>query len=162
MLAVQILEIKNFMHTLFKTDAFAHFLLTEATIVNGVTYNIDGHITRYDSDSTDDHPYEYMPFGTLKPKVYELIKGARTPQYLKFVFTLTPENTTNTLQSISSSTDTSELSGLYINITFKSGKLMATTGVSYKVFKKDTSLEQEWDRLVRLFFQKNNVYFESM
>lgn len=163
MIALQILEVKPFMNKLLTSDMFHHFLLAEATIVNGVSYTVDGHITREDAnDLREEFPYALASFDRVQKQILEMIKGSHTPTYMKFVFCLSPDNVINTLNSIQSSLDPSSISGMYINLVYQGEHILCTTGVSYSIFAKDHALEQEWDRLVKLFFTKQNVYYETL
>lgn len=163
MIALQFLEVKSFMNKLLTSDMFHHFLLSEATIVNGVSYTIDGHVIRQDpNDLIEDYPYTIAPFHRIQKQLFEMIKGNHTPTYMKFVFCLSPENVTNTLSSMKSTLEPSNIQGMYINLVFQGERILCTTGVSYNIFAKDHALEQEWDRLVKLFFTKHDIYFETL
>lgn len=163
MIALQFTEIKPFMNKLLASDMFHHFLLSEATIVNGVTYSIDGHISRKDeTELCEDYPHALASYEKMQSHIYDMIKGTHTPSYMKFVFCLSPENVAKTLASVGSSLHPEDLSGMYINLTYQNDQILATTGVSYSIFTKDKTLEQEWDRLVRVFFTKNELNFELL
>lgn len=81
-----------------------------------------------------------------------MMKGRNVPLYFQFVFQLSPENMQRTLAQCDSSFTPSDISAMFINLTFKDGKLTATTGISYRIFSLDKSLEQAWDKLVEKFF----------
>ncbi|MCR4955495.1 MAG: DUF5721 family protein [Lachnospiraceae bacterium] len=146
MIALQFEEIKPFMNKLLADTMFHNFILSGATIVNGVSYTVEGHTV----------------FSKVQPVLFSMVKGSETPSYMKMVFSLSPENIKSTLASIHSELLPEEIGGMFINITFQDGKLFATTGVSYAIFTKDHALEGEWDRLVKLFFTKNNLFFETL
>ncbi|SFQ31683.1 hypothetical protein SAMN02910358_01536 [Lachnospiraceae bacterium XBB1006] len=163
MIALQFTEVKAFMNKLLLEPMFHHFLLAEATIINGVSYTIDGHIANeIRKSSPEEFPNALATYATVQPILLEMVKGSRTPSYMKFVFCLSPENVKKTLASIQSGCDPDAISGMYINATFQGEYILVTTGVSYSVFVKDHALEQEWDRFVKLFFTKNQLYFETM
>lgn len=163
MIALQFTEIKPFMNKLLASDMFHHFLLSEATIVNGVTYSVDGHITRREeTDLRDEYPHALASYEKIQSHVYDMVKGTHTPSYMKFVFCLSPENVAKTLETTGSSLNPEALTGMYINLTYQNDQILATTGVSYAVFTKDKALEQEWDRMVKVFFTKHNLNFEFL
>lgn len=163
MIALQLLEIKTFMSKLLTNDTFHNFLLSEATIVNGITYTIDGHVSKQShEDILADYPYSLTTFQKVQKHIYEMVRGTHTPSYMKFVFCLSPDNVANTLSSISSSLSPSDISGMYINVTYQNNQLFVTSGISYSIFAKDYNLEQEWDRLIKLFFTKNEISFNSL
>lgn len=163
MIALQITETKEFMNQLLKEELFHHFLLVEAAIMNGVTYTLDGKVSdTFRKEFPADFPYNFVLYKTVQPKLFEAVRGSHTPGYMKFIFCLTPENIQKTILSIHSSCAPEDVVGMYINIVFQGEHPLVTTGVSYRVFVKDYTLEQEWDRLVKLFFTKNELGFEIM
>lgn len=163
MIALQILEKKQFMSKLLKEEMFHHFLLVEATVINGVTYSLDGKIAEVSKkDFPEEFPFSFILYEKAQPKIFEMVKGSYTPSYMKLIFSLTPENIQKTIASANCTCDPDTISGMYINVVFQGDQLLVTTGVSYGVFVKDRTLEQEWDRFVKLFFTKNNLGFELM
>ena len=95
MIALQLVDVKDFMNKLLCSDLFDHFLLPEATINTYVNHVIDGHLNM-DFFSPEDPQYEELsqsnicPFSRLRPICLQLIKGNRTPLSFKFVFQLSP------------------------------------------------------------------------
>ena len=159
MLLLNIPDIKSAMNALLTTNSFDNFLVSEITIVNSVTYNIDGHIAETDDGEVTT---PLMPYEKLRPIVLSMIKGNKTPSYMKFVMTLSPENIANTAKSIGSATNSQDITGMYLNIIFQNGTLNVTTGISYRTFMKDVALEKEWDRLLPIFLNKTGIAYEIM
>lgn len=162
MTAFTISDIKQFMNRLLGSPLFDNFLLSEAMIQTGVTYQIDGSLQKsfYSEDQLAelgiaDDPF--VPFSLVRGNCFDLIKGKNVPLAFRFVFLLSPENMANTIQHSHSSFQVSDVSGMFINLNYKNGKLTCTTGISYKTFSLDKSLEQEWDGLVEKFFKKNQI-----
>ncbi len=163
MIALQLLEIKPFMNKLLIGDVFHNFLLSEATIVNGITFSIDGHVMKQtDASLSEDFPYALTTFQKVQHTIYECVKGTKTPSYMKFIFCLSPDNVEKTLRSINSPLTNFDISGMYINVTYQNQQLLVTSGISYSIFTKNHALEQEWDRLVQLFFNKNEIFYELL
>lgn len=169
MTAFEICEIKQFMNKLLASPLFDNFLLAEATIQTGVTYQIDGQLQAsfYPEDQLAElglnkDAYKYVPFSLVRGNCFDLMKGKNIPLSFRFVFMLSPENMENTLSKTGSSYHASDVSGMFINLNFRSGKLTCTTGISYKIFSIDKTLEQEWDHLVELFFKKNEITIQEI
>ena len=59
MIALSLVDIKDFMNKLLCTDLFDHFLLSEATINTFASYTIDGHLNP-DFYSPEDEAYEIL------------------------------------------------------------------------------------------------------
>ena len=167
MTALNLPEIKEFMNKLLCSETFDHFLLKEAVIKTAVTFTIDGTIdhTFYSSDETETlglTGFSCLPFGMLRSQCFDLIKGKRTPSYFKFVLELSPTNLTRTLEQIHSSFTAADISGVFLNLKFQNDALLLTTGVSYRIFSPDKSLEHEWDRLVERFLKNNGIVYEKL
>lgn len=162
MLCLTIPQIKKTMGTLFTSTAFDNFLVSEITIVNGATLNIDGHITKNSDETEESFQLPYMEYGKVRPAALEFIKGTHTPSYIKLVLTLSPDNIKNTLESISCPLTVSEVNGMFINLTYQSGKITVTSGISYAIFTKNIELEHEWDRLIQKFLVKIGIEYESL
>ena len=126
---------KHFMNRLLKSDLFDHFLLAEATVHGAVSYQIDGHINRdfYDVDELaelTEAGSAYLPFSHLRPILFELIRGKHTPLYFKFVFLLSPSNAEKTIRSSDTGFSPDDISGIFLNLTFRDGQMILTNGVS--------------------------------
>jgi hypothetical protein len=155
------------MNELLRTDTFDHFLLQEAVIVSAATYVIDGHITKdfYSEQELEElglSSYSVLPFSLLRGSCFDLIKGKKAPASFRFVFELSPENLRRTLDSVRSSYTVSDLSGVFINLKFQNQMLTLTTGISYRIFSTDKSLDAEWDTLVKKFLARHQIAFEEL
>lgn len=156
---------KQFMNQLLKSGLFDHFLLAEATIRGAITYQADGHINRdfFDEEElaaiTSDGS-EYLPFSHFRPVCYGLIRGKHTPSYMKFVFLLSPANAQKTLLATDTGISAEDVSGIFLNLTFRDGRLTLTTGVSYRTFTMDHSFDHAWDTLAARFLDRHGIDFD--
>lgn len=167
MIALNLLEIKDFMNKLLCTETFDNFLLREATICGSCTWEIDGTINPdfYSGEELSEQGLfglSYLPFGQVRTHCFQLIKGKRTPSYFKFVFSLSPANLARTLEQTHSHFSPEDITGMFLNLKFSHGKLVLTTGISYRIFSVDKSLEQEWDSLVKRFLKNHEITFEEL
>lgn len=167
MIALQLIDVKDFMNKLLCTDLFDHFLLPEASISTFVSYSIDGHLNS-DFFSPEYEQYDLLkqtavtPFSLLRPMCFQLFKGTRTPLGFKFVFQLSPENQRRTVEKSGCPFRTEDITGMFLNLKFQDRRLTCTTGISYRVFSMDKSLEREWDRLITVFFKNHKIPFEVL
>lgn len=162
MTAFEISDIKQFMSQLLGSSLFDNFLLSEAVIQTNITYQIDGSLQKsfYNEEQLEElgiASYAYVPFSMVRNHCFDLIKGKNVPLSFRFVFLLSPENMANTIVKSQSSYKPEDISGMFINLNYRSGKLTCTTGISYKIFSIDKSLEQEWDELVEKFLKKHQL-----
>ncbi len=167
MTSLSILNVKEFMNILLRSDVFDSFLLSEGSITTYMAFHLDGRC-RSDFFSPEDEPYaqvsqeKYIPFSLARPVCFDLIKGKRTPSSFHFVFQLSSENQAKTLASIGSNFLPEDISGMYLNLKYQNQQLTCTTGVSCRVFSLDKSLEQAWDELVKRFLKAHCVPFEEL
>lgn len=153
------------MNHLLKSELFDHFLLAEATIHGAISYSVDGHINRefFDAEElaalTADGS-EYLPFSYFRPICYELIRGKHTPLYMKFVFLLSRTNAEKTIVSADAGLTSEDLNGIFLNLTFRDGHLVLTTGVSYRTFTLDRSFDNAWDTLAARFLSSHGIDFD--
>lgn len=167
MIALSLVDVKDFMNKLLCTELFDHFLLSEASISTFVNYSIDGRMNP-DFYSQNDDEYDMFsqtavaPFSLLRPICFQLIKGTRTPLGFKFVFQLSPENQRRTLERSGCGYKQEDVTGMFLNLKYQDQKLTCITGISYRIFSMDKSLEQEWDRLITVFFRNNKIPFEIL
>lgn len=167
MIALKLPEIKDFMNKLLGTETFDHFLIREAAISGSCTWELDGslHTDFYSKEELAAQGLtglSCLPFGHVRTQCFDLIKGKRTPSYFKFVFLLSPANLARTLEQSRSSFLPEDITGMFINLKYQHGSLLLTTGLSYRIFSADKSLEQEWDSLVKRFLKKHEITFEEL
>ena len=167
MIALQLTDIKGFMNCLLRSEVFDNFLLQEAVITSAATYMIDGRINRdfFSSEELEESgltEHKALPFSMLRGNCFDLIKGKKTPSAFRFVFLLSPANLRNTLASCGSSYRENDISGIFMNLKYQNGTLILTTGISYRIFSTDKSLESQWDQLVKRFLKQNGISFEEL
>lgn len=167
MIALKITEIGTFINKLLKDGMCDHFLLQEAVVTQAASYHIDGsfHPDYYEPEELEALQLEglsYLPFSLLRPNCLKLMQGKKKPLFFKFVFLLSPENQANTISRSGAAFSTEDISGMYLHFTYKNDALICTTGISYRLFSLDKSLEQEWDRLVSVFLRQNGIIAEPV
>lgn len=167
MIALELTNIKSFMNKLLTTTTFDNFLLQEAIIQSSAAFVIDGHLQKgfYSQEELEELHLtrdNVLPFSMLRANCFDLIKGKKAPSSFKFVFMLSSDNLEKTLNSLGSSYTIHDLSGVFMNIKYPNQLLTLTTGISYRIFSTDKSLEQEWDKLVMKFLKQHEISFEEL
>ncbi len=167
MTALSILNVKEFMNILLRTNTFDGFLLSEGSITTYMTFLLDGH-PNLEFFSPEDAPYEqlrqeaYIPFSLVRPVCFDLLKGKHTPTSFHFVFQLSRDNLTRTLASIDNALSPEDISGMYLNLIYQNQQLTCTTGISRHLFSMDKSVEHSWDDLVKRFLKTHKIPFEPL
>jgi len=167
MVALQIDEIGTLLNQMLKGDLFDNFLLREASVSQAFTTEIDGMISPgfYSEEELaelDLTGLSYLPFSRVRPLCLDLIKGPRKPASFRFVFLLSPENQAATIAQADTGIRTEDITGLFLNLNYKKDALICTTGISYRTFLTDRSLEAEWDRLAALFLKQHKIPFTEI
>ncbi len=164
MKALKVLEVKAFMSQLFLGEAFDSFLLYELEIQTANQFKINGRLSHkwYDSDELESiGDREYSFWKELRNLTFQIIKGNKSPQSMKIVFSLPKENVKKVLERSGSSFLPEQVEGLFLNIKYENGGLHLITGSSVKIFSMDKTLEQEWDTEVIAFLKKCNIPCEE-
>ncbi len=162
MTALQITDIGPLLNQMLKGDMFDHFLLKEASVSAAFTTAIDGMISESFFSEDDLEKFalaglSYIPFSFVRPICLNLIRGNRKPTAFQFQFLLSPQNQKKTVEQSGSSFQNEDITGLFLNLNYKNDTLVCTTGISYKIFSPDKSLENEWDRQAAVFFKKHGI-----
>lgn len=167
MIALRILDQKEFTRHLFIGNIFHPFLLCEATITTFNTFHIDGSLKKsfYTEEEQEAMHLDSRDFSTweeCKPFSFSIIKGKHTPLHFKIIFQLSKRDMERFLISSGVSMSPEDLFGLYLNITFDGTNLICTTGSSIKTFTLDKTLDNSWDFWVTTFFKQNGIASEKV
>lgn len=167
MLALTVIDIKDFMNQLLIGDTFDRFSLIEASIVTFNTFTINGKLQKefFDTDTLGiftENNQEYSLWRDVKSYCFSIIRGKRTPVSFKIVFRLPQEKKDNILKQAIPDFSPDMISGLYLNLQYKNKMLLCTTGTSFQSFIPDKRPEQFWDNVVSNFLHKHKISFEQM
>ena len=155
---IEIDNIRHFTARLFTGNTFDSFLTVEASFSVASTFTIDGHVNAgfVGEEEMQDPAYRegIIPWEKLRPICFEIIKGKKVPQQFKIVFKVPEVLEKQFLQDTALTAFQDQISGLFLNLSFKNGQLSCTTGSSLKTFSLDRSLEIQWDEYVARFLNK--------
>ncbi|HHZ00013.1 MAG TPA: hypothetical protein GYA03_02840 [Tissierellia bacterium] len=153
MITLNIIDVKKTMGMLLKGDLFDDFEVRTVEVQTFTKFNIDGILNKsfFDTDEREMYTRNYVLWEEIKPYVFNIIKGEKTPTYFKIVLSANGD----TLNKFSK-----DVSALFINLIYSQEKLTCTTGVALKNFVLDKSDEYEWDEYIRSFFKKAQIFVE--
>ncbi len=160
MLALQIEDIKQFMIQLFSEKTFDGFLLYEAKIHMSVSYVIDGSLNLDFFDQDEKELLEnrsYARWDEQKQMIFSMIRGKKTPADMQIILMQSPKNVESMIVSHNIAYRPEDVRGLFLNIRYKDGKLICTTGVSLKTFTMDKSLEHLWEEMIMKYFKQKKI-----
>ena len=165
MIAVKCPEVKEFMNHLLRFDTFDDFELVEATVMKDYTVTLDGKLNReyYTEEERQERGLseaQYIPYGDLRPVLFEHIKGKRTPLLMKLTLSMPKEKALGLLRGENFSQE-SQISQYLLQIRYDGNGLYVTTGVNYTTFSMEKNLEHEWDHYVPEFLKSQGIYSEG-
>ncbi len=164
MLALQVLDVKQFMVKLFYQPVFDQFYVKELTVRTFFDFSMNGkrNIEYYSLEEQDikkQQPKIYWE--EVKPFIFQLIKGNRTPLALNLVLQFGEEQTKQILKLCGSEINLEDSIALYINIRFESGKLILTSGVARAVFTLDKTLDRVFEQELMTFLKNADIAIQQ-
>lgn len=163
MIALQIADIKLFMHKLLLSDSFDRFYLLEGVITTFNTFRMDGTLQKsyYTQEEQELLAGRSLSYWTeVRPFCLSLIKGKRTPLSFHFTFQLSAPNTEKLLPQTGVLIPPEQVRGLLINVRYDGHSLSCTTGTSLAVFTMDKKLDHAWDDMVQKYFRQEGIPFQ--
>ena len=164
MIALNVLDIKPFMKHFLVGSTFDSFDLSEGSVTTFCTFSIDGTYMKEFDDSdgeNEDTDRAFIPWSRVREHVFTLIRGKRTPLAFKFVFMLPKKAVPRFLEKSGIAMDASEVTGLFLNVSFRSRKLMLTTGTSLRTFTMDRTVDNAWDSYILGFLKSREIAAEK-
>ena len=138
MIALSIIDVKDFMNKLLIGEVFDRFFLVEASVTTFNTFTIDGRLQQdfFDTDTVAMHKsnsIEYSLWRDVKPYCFSVIRGRRTPLNFRIVLQLSHKQTQQILNP--SFPDGSVPDCRFcLNLQYRNDSLLCTTGVSVYFF----------------------------
>lgn len=167
MLAIHILDIKDFMNKLLIGNSFDFFETSEVSITTFNTFSIEGryHNDFFDTEQRDqlkEKRCSYSPWSDLKPYCYSIIRGKRTPLQFKIIFQFPYEYCISLFEQNHCPISPELLGGLFLNLQYKNKELHCTTGISFRNFIADSTVQHLWDTYVLNFLKRSGIIFELL
>ena len=166
MIALSIIDVKDFMNKLLIGEVFDRFFLVEASVTTFNTFTIDGRLQQdfFDTDTVAMHKSnltEYSLWRDVKPYCFSVIRGRRTPLNFRIVLQLSHKQTQQILNP--SFPDGSVPDCRFcLNLQYRNDSLLCTTGVSYTSFCLDKRPEHLWDEIIRKFLSGQHIAFQVL
>lgn len=152
---------------MLRGEDFDDFLLAEASVTAGISYVIDGHLTKefYTGEELEAMGLtgeRCMRYGKVRPLCFDMIKGKRTPRSFRFVFLASKEQVRELLRQELPGVLPEEIGNLSLNIRFSRQELTVTCPVTLNTFAMDKTLEQIWESRICTFFKKRGIALEQI
>lgn len=162
MISLKILEMNRFMGKFLKGENFDGFLLKEGFLRTGMEYRFQGRLfpEYFDAEEQERHTEEYTYWGEVKPFVFELVKGKRTPLAFSFTLLLSKNDTTQLLARRQVNVG-EDAPSLFLQIRFDHGVGHMVTGTARNTFTLDKSLDEAWDAEVRQLMKAMELAVEE-
>lgn len=160
MIALEVTDIGDFMKKFLIQNVFDQFYLLEGEVATFGTFRMEGELNDvwYTSDETEMlQNRRWSLWSEVKPVAFLLMKGKKLPVSFRFVLQLSDANTDWLLNKYHLAGLKDQLGGLYLNIRYQEKKLVCITGLSYKTFVMDKTLDHLWDDTARQFMKQNGI-----
>jgi len=162
MLALQVIDVKEFMNLLLTTDTFDGYLLEEALLVREYTFSLDGRLSEgyYSEEEREAQGLtgcRFLPYAKFRPLLLEQIKGKRAPRRMKLVLAVPP----HLLPEVSFG-NTEAVDEFLLQILYDENGLFLRSGISYRTFSTDRSAEKQWEEEVLAFFKDHGICTEQL
>ena len=141
-------SIKYVMNQLLKGAAFDIFQVRGAVISVFTKIEISGILDKnfYSEAERGNLNRNYVYWDEIKPFVLSLIKGGRTPNTLKIIFSASDDE----VKALHNNA-----SAMFLNFLYEEGKLRFTTAVGMNGFSMDKSADIVWDTYIKEFIDMN-------
>lgn len=164
MLALQVLDVKQFMVKLFYQPIFDQFYVKELTVRTFFDFSINGrrnmeYYSLEEQEIKKQQPKVYWK--EVKSFIFQIIKGNRTPLALNLVLQFGEEQTKQILKLCGSEINLEDSIALYINIRFESGKLILTSGVARAMFTLDKTLDRVFEQELMTFLKNADIAIQQ-
>lgn len=164
MISLKISEVKAFMSKLLMNVVFDTFCMKEMDIHTITNFHASGQFNEefFTKEELEEREEQRVVlWSDVKAIAFSMIKGNKTPLFLKVVFQLPKDRSEELLHSLAGKLRPEEVGGLFLNIRFEKGELRIITGTAIKTFTLDKTLEQEWDEWVKSFLKHQGISFEE-
>lgn len=143
MIVLKIENIKEFMTHLLTGGMFDKFHVGSCEVTTFVTFQTDGrrHDEWFDTDERIEDASGLTTWQQLKPVIFTLIKGKKTPEKLRIDFC-----------HYMSNGDVGSL-----RVQFEKEELLVFTGYMQNEFTLSKEKQQEWDENCIRFIRKNGI-----
>lgn len=165
MIALNIVDVKDFMSKVLVKNTFDKFYLCDGEIETFTAFRFGGHLnTGYYSGSEQELLKEriFPLWSEIKPFAYQVIRGKKLPMGFKFVFQLSAENMEWLVNHNKINVSLTDIGGLFLNIKYDNHHVTCITGTSFKTFVMDKTLEHLWDATVLQFMKQNSIAVEQL
>lgn len=159
MIAIQIDKTGPFMKQLLVGSLFDAFLVSSAQVTTYADFKIDGalHPDFYKKEEAENirrSSDQLARWKQIRPFVTSIISGNRQPLLLKVVLQVPGDQAAEMLANSAISCAPEDLYGLFLNIQFRDGTLILTTGCSVRLFTAEHEIGRMWDRSMKSFLEK--------
>ncbi len=162
MISLKITEMNRFMTKLLKGSDFDAFLMQEGFVRTAMEYRFSGRIFAeyFDTEEREQRTEEYVTWAEIKPLVFELVKGKKTPLAFSFTLLLSGPEAEAFIEKYHISMD-GEKASLYLQIRFERGTGRVVTGTARTRFSFDRSLDEAWDAEAEERFRRMELVVEK-
>ncbi len=165
MQAFHILDVKPFMQFLLQPGELDSYDFISGEIQMDMKYTLNGHLNSsfYSTEELETLQLtqaDFLPWSIVRERFFQLIKGKKTPAFLKIVLRLSQKEMEAIIQQ-NTKFSSHDIDGMFVNITFQGQKLNVICGISYKIFSMSKDLEEDFSSYFITLLKSNQITFEN-
>lgn len=173
MIVLKVLDVKKFMAGFLAGTMLDGYQLASGSITTFCTFRIDGNFHKeffeneetnaaLKNDEAEIVRPSFVPWKSVKPFCFSVVRGKRTPLSFKFVFYVPEKQVPIFCQKTGVPFVADNPPGLCLNLKYDKTGLFVTTGISRKSFSLDRSADEAWDNYVNAYLKKVGIAAEKM
>ena len=101
----------------------------------------------------------YALWESIKPHVYNVIRGKKLPLSFKIVLVLSQPDIMDMLEKNHLTIPVSDVANLTLNVYYDGMSIQLTSMATQNIFTMDKTLEHVWDAEIRDFLKTAGIYF---
>lgn len=161
MLSLRLKSLKDATHQLFIDTSFDHFSLMEAYFTCAASFTVDGRCNQDFFEPSDMPSDIFIPWSSVRPTCFQMIKGKRVPLSFRLVFTLSA-NKAAEFFSQPALADNADIDRYLFILHYKNQQLTLTTGTSFHRFSLDKASEKLWNQHIIHWLDSHSLTYEEL
>ncbi|MFV0342614.1 MAG: DUF5721 family protein [Anaerocolumna sp.] len=165
MISLKVIDVKAFMNSLLVQNVFDQFYLWEADFKTFGEFSINGKLNEdyYSSDELEMlGERKYATWAEVKPFAFFYVKGNKLPVFIKIIMIASEESVNMIMKQSGLHIKMEEIKGLFFNIKYDKGNLLLSSGISFKNFTLDKTIEKVWDTNLVQFLKEKGIATEEV
>ncbi|MCR5418794.1 MAG: DUF5721 family protein [Lachnospiraceae bacterium] len=152
MIALKFQHIRDINALLFEKDTFDAFLLLEASLIGEYALTLEQLPASGSS----------IPYGKIRPVLEASLPSLSDPLRGRITLKASDSYMQSLVRNPGFTGDPDMISSLVLTFRIENDSLSAMTGISYRTFTPDKSMDRLWDQAIQKAFDHMNISYELL